>query len=132
MKVLGIDPGKTTGVCVVVNRPGSPPYPLASGEYKFDTAFNELLQLIRIHRPNTAIVESVVKTGTLNVDKHMQIQAFERAVLACGLASIKKVPVVIQSPEHTKKCQVVVPPEVKGRHARDAYRVAAAYLLKDA
>jgi hypothetical protein len=131
MKVIGIDPGKTTGWCVVVKRPGSAPAPIASGEWAFDEGIKPMLFTLLNHRPDQAVIEAVIKSGVMNIDKHVQIQSFERAMIACEMARPSKIPTAVQSPEITKKCPVEVPnSEVKGRHARDAYRVAAAWLLK--
>lgn len=130
MKVLGIDPGKVTGWCVVVRKSGSAPNPIASGEIELDEGIKAFMFVILNHRPNQAVVEGVIKTGQMSDAKHVQVQAFERAMIACELAISKDVPVDVQIPEVTKKCPVKVPREVKGRHARDAYRVAAAWLLK--
>ena len=132
MKIMGIDPGgKTTGICVAVDKPKSDPAPIYSNEYSLEDSYHGIRSAVTVHRPDVIIIEDVVKTGQMNTDKFNQVRAFERAFIAGSTAPAgKKIQINTISPQHTRACKVEVPKEVKGRHARDAYRVATAWSYK--
>lgn len=128
---MGIDPGKTTGYCICLCIIGAKPLYLTSGTVDFsELGLAELemyTSLIVKHRVDEVIIEDVIKSGQMNVDKFIQIRAYERAFIA---ANTRKVCVEVQSAQHTKACKVAVPVEAKGKHAKDAYRIVAAKLQK--
>jgi len=125
MIIIGVDPGKTTGVCVsdLTNNKLTPVF-----SYEDDiSAVQETIQKAErvFEDPVVVVVEDVVKTGRMNKDKFDQIVAFDRARTAT------KGEAVIIPPEATKKHKVKPPKIVKGRHARDAFRVIIAYLIRE-
>ncbi len=124
MILLGVDPGVTTGYCVVdVNYKGIFVREAAhlnhnislSGWYKY---------LVQKYRPEAIIMESAVPTGLLNEEKRVQLSAMDRLVV---VADETETPLGFVTPERRKR-EKHVPAEVKGAHARDAYRVVVAYL----
>lgn len=126
MIVLGIDPGGTTGFAVV-QRDGF--RPLVTGELPLENLFTTLKKIITEHQPDKVVIEDIVKTGLLNSGKFSQIRAFEQTILACAHADRGKgFSYALQPPESTKKFRKDLPQGVKGKHARDAYKVACIWM----
>lgn len=74
-------------------------------------------------RPTLVVVESIVQSGYLSREKVQQIRAHDRTIVAANKRGIKVVEVQPQATKLIRK----VPDQVKGNHARDAYRVVMAY-----
>lgn len=128
--VIGIDPGKTTGVCVVLLKKSGKVDAINSMELSLGNLARELSELYykfgwAYSYSLSVVIEDVVKTGRMNKDKFDQIVAFERA---CSTVNYKQK--VIQ-PENRKRHNIKVPKHVTGTHARDAYRIAVAYMLQE-
>jgi len=128
--VIGIDPGKTTGVCVVLLKKSGKVDAINSKELSLGNLARELSEIyckmaLAYAHSLSVVIEDVVKTGRMNKDKFDQIVAFERA---CNMVDYKQK--VIQ-PENRKRHNIKVPKQVTGTHARDAYKIAVAYMLQE-
>lgn len=122
MFVVAFDPGKTTGYCVVKLGKTDDPEIINWGEISKPALSKKVLQ--NLTRGCTDIVvERAVLTGRLNEDKVDQIRVTER-IDFLGEGKVRKV-----SPEE-KRLVKDVPKEIKGDHARDAYKLLNAWLLR--
>jgi len=72
------------------------------------------------------VMESIVQSGYLSKEKVSQIRAHDRVLC---LAERRRITLEEVQPQAVKQI-TEVPREVQGNHARDAYRVVAAYLRK--
>jgi len=124
MDIIAFDPGKTTGYCIFRLDPVEDPVLFDWGE--IDDELVDQWNLSRLVQQNTVISESAVLTGRLNEDKVKQIQITERIRFFANSVG-KQVHWV--TPE-SKKLVKDVPDQIEGEHARDAYRVAKAWLLR--
>ena len=136
IKVLGVDPGKTTGICVVEMEKNYGHSPVFWQQLKLDELAQFLKGIIDYYRNQIKMVavESVVMSGILNKDKFEQIRAFDRSIYIVTqefYADDIKPKVVTIAPESRKAARVRVPKEVKGVHAKDAYRVAVSARLME-
>gem|GEM_PF-4538596 len=95
-----------------------------------------MLSLAVQYRPDVMVIEDVVLHGPFNKDKFNQCKAFWQAYLATNTAylcgSSPNIPVACISPEFRKRANLSLPALsfVKGKHARDAFAVAVAYLYQ--
>lgn len=120
-KVLGFDPGATTGYCLVVTRADNIQV-VASGEISItDISYDKLYKLIKQLKPKRIVVEDVVKTGRMSKDKFNQVRAFDRVTETAKRLGFE--PEII-SPELRKRAKVAPPKTVEGQHAKDAYLIA--------
>lgn len=129
MRIIAFDPGESTGFCgirannkhVTVFTQGE----LSLAEFNAGTVHF----MLQKHAPDAVVIEGVVATGRLNQAKFNQIRAFDRA--QNGAASyLNQGSIAIMPPETRKHHQVNVPDSVSGSHARDAYRIGVAFLIK--
>ncbi len=128
--IMGVDPGGTTGICIC--RLGEQEIVVVyHGQWKLQdlitgnwSAGNQLCGLMST--VDITAMESVVASGMLTAGKIDQIKAEDRIFVESSLRNIE---VAYITPEERKRVKQV-PKEVKGDHARDAYRVAVAYLWK--
>lgn len=126
-RIIGIDPGETTGYCQVLIQ-GDKIVPVRWEEIPLDNLVDTLNSLLMPLTDYEVAIESVVITGKLNNDKVRQIQAYDRSFLIGS----KKHKVSIITPGMRKSAKVDVPKAVKGNHARDAYRLAVTkHLLEE-
>ena len=121
-RVLGLDPGYTTGYCSILRRDNSTNL-ISYGEIELNNmTYDWLYKLIRREKADRVVIEDVVKSGHLSTDKFNQIRAFDRCYSTAKKAGIE--PEII-SPEIRKRGKSQsVPDSVKGTHARDAYLIA--------
>ncbi len=132
--ILGVDPGVTTGLCAVMCTLKGTTVDVESSEAMYleiviDDSFSEyILDLLQSTKPDLVVIESVVASGFLNREKIQQIQAYDRVLVAAHSLEIPTQEVLPQAVKQIKD----VPKEVKGNHARDAYRAVAAYLRSSA
>jgi len=130
MKVMGFDPGVTTGVCVCLYKK------VPFGEFNFsltathheeivfsDKFFDEIRQAMAIYRPQLVVMESVVQSGHLSREKVVQIRAHDRVLTAAAIREVKLKEV---HPQAVKRI-TEVPRGIKGNHARDAFRIVMAH-----
>ena len=125
MRILSIDPGGNTGLCVIS---------LANGKVKveaWDTISDntqfDWIKYIDKHIPHVLVMESMVAHGKLTRGKIDQIKAMG---IVEWIAYRKHVsPIEYITPEERGRINKV-PADIKGDHARDAYRVGVAYAVK--
>lgn len=129
-KVIGIDPGVTTGICVCLYKRipqeeyGFSLVPVHHEEIVFhDNFFFDIAKLLIVHKPQIAVMESVVQSGHLSREKVVQIRAHDRTLTA---ARDKAIELKEVQPQAVKRV-TFIPSSVKGNHARDAYRIMMAY-----
>lgn len=138
MRIFGVDPGLTTGVTIidviddVVEVLYTDEILLEPVGYR---AFNLLCSLVIQYRPDIMVIEDVVLHGPFNKDKFAQCKAFWQAYLATNTflwGSHPNIPVACVSPEFRKRANLSLPvlSFIKGKHARDAFAVAVAYLYQ--
>lgn len=123
LKILGIDPGGTTGVCCIQVDDMQGHRILESDEisniWKVKTGFSQC---------DVIVVESLVPHGKLTQGKIDQIKAIaivESQARFRGQNVIKWI-----TPEERGRVKKA-PSKVVGTHAKDAFRVALAYALKE-
>lgn len=138
MIILGIDPGKTTGWCAVMTIAATEnPIPVSWGQFGITEDIEKLLStIITKHKVEVAVVECVVKAGRMTRGKIDQLEAYNRIVTVLNgntrtklSVAGKSVLTIVQIPPQTRKIVRSVPREIRGIHARDAYRQAVAYWL---
>ncbi len=128
IKILGVDPGETTGVCLITVV-GGKVTPIMWTEYPLNKLNpSSVMSFKTQHKPDYIGIETVVATGRLNKDKVNQIKAFDRWDITLQETPLGDI--VYVTPEITKKINVEVPKEITGNHNRDAYRIAMAVLGK--
>lgn len=136
MRLIGIDPGKTTGVVVVDTNMNEVSILYTDEVYMEPSgfrAYNELLSTVSQFKPDTMVIESVVLHGPFNRDKFDQSKAFMQAYLAANTPIVGVFPspsVAEITPEFRKRASLSLPVRalIKGGHARDAFDVVIAYL----
>lgn len=138
MRIIGIDPGRTTGVVVLDFIEDSIDvlyYDEIILEPVGFRSFNLLLSLTTQYHPDIMVIEDVVLHGPFNRDKFDQCKAFMQAYLAantalCGM--YPTIPVAYVTPEVRKRAGLssLTASVIKGGHARDAFHVAIAYLYQ--
>lgn len=116
-KILGIDPGGTTGFCSILIDPLGGHRILESFETK-----DIWLSKRAFSRFDKIVVESVVAHGKLTEGKIEQIKTVGYLEVVCD--DLQWV-----TPEERSRVQGTA--LVKGTHAKDAYRVALAYALRE-
>ncbi len=122
MKVIAFDPGKTTGYCVMKFSSVDDPVILDFGELsKVELDKVKLEHLVA--GAEFVVVERAVLTGRVNEDKVDQIRVTERIGFVCG----ERIQWV--SPEE-KKLITDIPKEIKGNHARDAYKLLKVWTMR--
>lgn len=128
MKILGVDPGGTTGLCLVhVDVEDKATQVVVSEEVPLKELTPTVLDYYLMFDDLTAVVfESIVSTGALTEGKINQIRAAERVLFEAEVYEKDKALAFI-TPEARKKIKEV-PPEVHGDHARDAFRVVRAFI----
>ena len=136
MRIMGIDPGRMTGM-VVVDLAGDVLDVVYYDEIMLEPVgyrpFNLLLSYVVQYHPDIVVIEDVVVSGPFNKDKFDQSKAFMMAYLATntGLAGVYPTPSVAYIPPEVRKRVTLDIPEkmvVKGNHARDAFALVIAYL----
>lgn len=130
--IIGVDPGVTTGLCICRVSPDqdSPGEYVVSVEGFIETSLLDIFEHMDTAISNLdaelVVIESIVHSGYLNKEKVTQIRAHERAVT---MADYWGIPVEEVTPQEVKRI-TCLDSDVKGNHARDAYRVIMAYLVK--
>ncbi len=119
--VLGLDPGKVTGVCIVkISSCKTYQKPYYSTEVPLDKLTADMIDnVVTSYRVDHVVIEDVVKSGHLSKDKFNQIRAFDRCYQGVRKAGIE--PTII-SPE-TRKRGRKAPKGVKS-HVKDAFLIA--------
>lgn len=134
MIVLGIDPGKTTGWCIVRWRGDTFFDTLSYGEYimKEDKGLEGIYrlyeQIIDNYEPELVVLEDFVKHGAINKEKITQITS---AVFAELVTKMNLIDWYVIQPEQRKIADKIpldnlYPVVPTTNHARDAYRIAIA------
>lgn len=127
MMILGVDPGQTTGVCIL-DVDGDKAYGVSlvlSDQLCYGEA-SELDFLILTPELEVVVMESAVHHGKITSGKVYQLKVMGAVEYLC---SIYGIPLEYITPEQ-RKLHTKVPDEIKGPHAKDAYRLAATYILK--
>lgn len=123
--VVGVDPGRTTGFCVISEK-GTP---LSWGELGMDELMQTLERIVSLmHVPVYCVLEDIVPTGRLNKDKIDQIKAFDRAYLTL-LENAENM--VIVPPESRRITTHKVPKSIQGGHAKDAFLLAVSWAERE-
>lgn len=127
MRIVGVDPGVTTGLCICTFKDGADGFTFNTTDFyeiELSYDFSDRVDMILAGvRPTLVVIESVVQSGHLSREKIQQIRAHDRTIVAAHKRGIKVVEVQPQATKLIRK----VPDQVKGNHARDAYRVVMAY-----
>lgn len=126
MKIVGFDPGRTTGYCVIsVSRKGeSDPMIVSVGTLDLDDHLtNKVWHILAVHNPSLIVIEDVISKGYLSNDKTDQIRAHDRIYTE---AKNRKAQVVTLSPEVRKRLGIKAPSGLSSDHERDAYKIAVA------
>lgn len=144
MVILGIDPGKTTGWALLKFAGYSSNTFLSSvesGQITCDDSYKDyaLWTLLLRRNATTIAIEQVIQFGHLNKAKITQVVAQERILLAIHNRKVTvpagKINVIYIPPQQTKLYSKIgklkVPNTVTGKHARDAFRVAALAKIKE-
>lgn len=130
MKIIGIDPGFTTGI-VIAELQKDVVKVIHSEEVALDDnrSFHTFIRLVTMHSPDIAVIEKVVLHGPFNRDKFHQCLAYRDAVLAVR-NSLPSEKVSFFTPEQRKRmgASPIARTVVKGNHAKDAFSLIVAYL----
>ena len=121
--ILGIDPGGTTGLCLLNS---DKPHRPVGTETKRIT-----VPLLWIEQADVIVMESSVSYGAINSDKVDQI---EKMGAIKAFAEMRKLTLHKVTPEERKRIKAVkmaADGDVIGKHAQDAYRVAMAYAIRE-
>ncbi len=121
--ILGIDPGRNTGLCILK---GSEVISYTTIEH-ISVAILQGWVKKQEADIDLIVVEAVVTTGKLNLDKAQQIMAYTVAV---EYANLNKIACAILHPELRKQLGSKIVLGVKGDHAKDAYRIVQAHLAR--
>jgi len=114
--IFGIDPGGTTGFCLIETT--------ELGEIVFQEAVERkgIGQFPNLRLCDVVAMEDVVPTGRLTAGKALQLKAI-------GAIEAQGVNIEYVSPEERKRVSISLP--IRGDHAKDAYRVAVAYAIRE-
>lgn len=127
MKLLGIDPGGTTGLCIVDTKKITRPYGMQS-RYLYPHLGGWITDADLI------VMETVVAHGSLSQGKIDQIKAVGAVEY---LAELYRVCIVWITPENRKVAERLVEfkdsnwNDVPAPHSRDAFYLTVAYALKE-
>ena len=134
--IVGFDPGTTTGFYKAKLELNNNNIVLGEhiehGEIHNSMPDFESRILNLIRDVDKVVIERAVMTGVMNRDKVTQLMVTERIIAIIEiygeiLADKSKILIEKLHPETKKLCNNV-PNEIKGGHARDAYRILAAHL----
>ncbi len=119
MIVLGIDPGKTTGLCWI---------PTTGGSIGKQVVYPNIFQMLPgICGSDVVVMESAVKHGSLTEGKVSQLMVMGAVEYLCATEGLDLIYITPEERGRVKK----VPSHIEGVHAKDAYRVAMAYLIRE-
>ncbi len=128
-KIVAFDPGATTGMCCVTFTKGPTGVSLAREIPLSELSSGVVATILNAQKPHAVVIENIVAMGKLNRDKVAQIRAFDRIMQ--GALSYDHRLVHLLSPELRKRHHIEIPGTIKGQHARDAFRLAAAHMIKE-
>ena len=126
MRILGLDPGRTTGA-VVIDTSGGKPRIVYQAEIPLDQLSPHMVaDIMGRTGVKEVVVEGVVASGYLSRDKVDQIRAYDRCLLGARVA--KNVHTL--TPEMRKHTPNIPKPKVSSDHIRDAYKHAVTIAYK--
>ncbi len=124
MRVVAFDPGDTTGAVAALVKPKAKFIQVIhQGEIE-PSDIKGFSSHVAKQGESVGIIEGVVKSGHLSVDKFNQIVVYTRCLVCLEHFNADRI--IEIPPSINKNVKGEVPDTIKGNHAKDAYRLILA------